>query len=321
VREQGLGIREQGLGKAAPVRGTQSFVGVMVEVWKRPSLTGIELGWRLIPGLPILLLVLVASGILLGSLGMDIHLRALPLETLSIFKPAEALSDFAVTVKDGLLQVRPVMKLALPGLAVLWLLAAGFGRRLVFRRYDPRLNARAGTLIGLFALRYTILVLEVTLWLAACCWVAKVVILEPAAAQQDVNLVGFAGAVIVLTLVFFLLRAIGSWILLLAPLVAMERGLGVVESVRVALRVKGELRSKLIETNLVMGIVKIALIVLAMVFSACPLPFSNVETQTFLTCWWCGVGVWWVVMSDYFQVVRVAAYLRLWRSYEAKTAS
>ena len=65
-----------------------------------------------------------------------------------------------------------------------------------------------------------------------------------------------------------------------------------------------------------MGIVKIALIVLALVFSACPLPFSTVETQEFLTWWWIGVGVWYLVASDYFHVVRAAAYVALWRGYE-----
>ena len=36
----------QGTMAAAPVRGTQSFVGVMAEVFWRPSLTGLEALWR-----------------------------------------------------------------------------------------------------------------------------------------------------------------------------------------------------------------------------------------------------------------------------------
>ena len=76
------------------------------------------------------------------------------------------------------------------------------------------------------------------------------------------------------------------------------------------------MRGKLIEINMVMNIVRIALIVLAMVFSASPLPFSSVETQTFLTCWWAGVGLVYLGMSDYFHVVRSAAYLSLWRAYD-----
>jgi hypothetical protein len=54
-----------------------------------------------------------------------------------------------------------------------------------------------------------------------------------------------------------------------------------------------------------------------MVFSACPLPFESVESQTFLVWWWSGVGVLYLVASDYFHVVRAAAYDALFRIEEA----
>ena len=70
------------------------------------------------------------------------------------------------------------------------------------------------------------------------------------------------------------------------------------------------------EINLVMGIVKIALIVLAMVFSATPLPFESVATPEFLAWWWVGVRCCTLVASDFFHVARLVAYLELWRAYE-----
>jgi hypothetical protein len=76
------------------------------------------------------------------------------------------------------------------------------------------------------------------------------------------------------------------------------------------------LKSKLVEINLVMGIVKIALIVLAMVFSATPLPFESVTTPEFLLWWWVGVTVLYFLGSDFFHVARQVAYLQLWRAYE-----
>jgi len=79
----------------------------------------------------------------------------------------------------------------------------------------------------------------------------------------------------------------------------------------------GPLRGKLVEINLVMGIVKIALIVLAMVFSACPLPFESVTTPEFLAWWWAGVTVLYLVASDFFHVARLVGYLELWRTYES----
>jgi hypothetical protein len=45
-----------------------------------------------------------------------------------------------------------------------------------------------------------------------------------------------------------------------------------------------------------------------------------VETQEFLTCWWTGVGVWWLLASDYFHVVRVVAVLRLLQANDISVA-
>ena len=100
-----------------------------------------------------------------------------------------------------------------------------------------------------------------------------------------------------------------------APLLAMLHNLGVRASLLAAFRL-GPLKGKLIEINLVMGIVKIALIVLAMVFSATPLPFETVATPEFMWWWWAGVGVLYFVGSDFFHVARLVGYLRLWRAFE-----
>jgi len=106
-----------------------------------------------------------------------------------------------------------------------------------------------------------------------------------------------------------------SWGLSVAPLVAMLRGIGPGAALAASIRL-GAMRGKLVEINLVMGIVKIALIVLAMVASASPLPFQSVESAGFLTWWYVGVTVVYFVASDFFHVVRLVAYLDLWRLYE-----
>jgi hypothetical protein len=93
----------------------------------------------------------------------------------------------------------------------------------------------------------------------------------------------------------------------------MARGTGILQSLRAAARLKG-LRGELVEINLVMGIVKIALLVLAMVFSACPLPFETVTTPGFLAWWWAGVALLYLLGSDFFHVARLVAYLTLLRA-------
>jgi hypothetical protein len=94
----------------------------------------------------------------------------------------------------------------------------------------------------------------------------------------------------------------------------MRRNLGARASLAEALHL-GPLRSKLVEINLVMGIVKIALIVLAMVLSACPLPFEAIATPEFMARWYVAVGVIYLIASDFFHVVQLAAFLGLWRAY------
>ena len=117
---------------------------------------------------------------------------------------------------------------------------------------------------------------------------------------------------IVGSLSLYVLWGVVSWPFYLAPLLAMQLGVGPGAALKAAFA-SGAVRGKLVEINLVMNIVRIALIVLAMVFSASPLPFSSVETQTFLNFWWGGVGLLYLGISDYFHVVRAAAYERLYR--------
>ncbi|MGH9595545.1 MAG: hypothetical protein ACRD3K_01990 [Edaphobacter sp.] len=139
----------------------------------------------------------------------------------------------------------------------------------------------------------------------------------PVATGVEPNLVGYFALAIVATLGLFTLWAVVSWAISVAPLLAMLKGLGVWGSLAAAFRL-GRLKSKLVEINLVMGIVKIALMVLALVFSATPLPFESVATPEFLRWWWVGVTVVYFLGSDFFHVARQVAYLQLWRAYESE---
>ena len=280
------------------MRGTQSFVGVMAAVWKRPSLTGLELVWRWSFGL-------IAAGVVWFSARDAVMMWALK------FRDINALLVRGGLVARGTADVLAQLWPLLGGIAA-WAVFAGVGRGVVLRRWDPLLQPRRGAAIVLAMLRAFAFAALVLLWFTVLITIARRCVWTPMdRGLEPAYVPGFAMAVTA-TLLLFVLWAAVSWILRIAPVLAMARGLGPIASLRATARL-GPLRSKLIEVNLVMGIVKVALVVLAMVFSACPLPFESVESQAFLAWWWIGVAVLYLVASDYFHVVRAAAYDALYR--------
>ena len=306
---------------ATPIRGTQSFVAIMGMVWRRPSLTALEIAWRWVAATIVLS---IAAPIVLGSLGMDIHMSRSTtpitppnfstLQSMTVFQPVVAAQTIKATFVPFFLAASPLLRWILPSAILAWLIVASFGRTFVLRRLDPALHTRRIPLFLLGTLRALLALGAWALWFRGLAYAARTAITAPAARGEEPSLVLFAAMLICGTLLLYVAWAIFSWFLQLAPLLALRDDLGPIAALRAALTSPRTLRGKLIEINLVMQIVRIALIVLAMVFSASPLPFSSVETQTFLTCWWIGVGVGWLVVSDYFHVVRAAAYLALYRA-------
>jgi hypothetical protein len=213
--------------------------------------------------------------------------------------------------------VLPVLLWLVPLALVLRTAAVSFERAALLRRLDVQAQPKRGVLFVLSALRTGALLIALALWLLGVRWANSFTITSPASAGREPNVVLFCAIVVFGTLALFMVWASSIWVLDAAIVFAAERESGAFASIRGALRL-GQARSKFVEINLVMGIVKVELIILAMVFSSCPLPFESVESQTFLVYWWVGVGVLYVLASDFFHVVRTAAYLTLYRAYEPK---
>lgn len=315
--------------ETVPARGTQSFVGTLSSCWRRPSLTALEVGWRWVFGVPALLLVLqqmhgVLAAVTGGTLdparvGLDSVLLNDPVGALSA-DPLGASSKFANALSLILPGIEHFAVWLVPALFVGWVILSSVGRTLMLRRADRTLHIRIGTLVVLHAVRAGALGLVLWGWFAAVQWASRFAITGPIAQRADPNLVLYCGLVIVITLVIFTSWAAVNWVVGIAPLVAMRRNLGAFASLGATLTL-GPVRGKLIEINLVLGIVKITLIVLAMVFSATPLPFSAVTTAEFLAWWWTGVALLYVLWSDFFHVARLVGYLDLWREAEVPVAT
>ena len=301
------------------VRGTQSFAYIMAQVWGRPSLMFLEILWRWLPAAVILG---IGFSIVTGGLGMDVHLSTpattdiqAQTQSISVFQPVAAVNSIHAMLSETVVASWPWLRWTLLTIFILWNIVAALGRTAVLRRLAPTLRARLITIFLLGTLRSALLFGAWFLWSRLVDFAAHTAILNPAAHNQEPSVVLLAAILIVGTLLLYVLWAIFSWFLQLAPLLAMLHNRPAPSALFKALgstRVAG----KLIEINLVMNIVRIALIVLAMVFSATPLPFSTVTTPTFLHWWWFSVILLWLAMSDYFHVVRAASYLSLYRTLE-----
>lgn len=298
----------QGTRPGTPIRGTQSFVHTLSWCWRHPSLTGLEILWRWIFGIPTLALLWHQAQKLLASAQLDLP----ALRRMTFLDPvssAGTLTAAATSLLPGILHTASWLG---PVLLLSWIVISSLGRTAVLRRADPSLHARPLTLMALSAIRLVFLFASFALWFACLQAAARAAITGPIAAGQEPSVVLYCALAIIITLGLFVLWGVVSWVFSLAPLLAMIDDLGPAGSLSASLRTR-PLRMKLVEINLVMGIVKICLIVLAMVFSACPLPFESVATPEFLT-WWClGVTVLYFIGSDFFHVARLIAYLRLWQ--------
>lgn len=295
------------------VRGTQSFVRTLSECWGRPSLTALEVLWRWVYGIPALLVLRYEAQRILAVTPLDIA----ALKNMTLLEPVAASATMGQAMA---VLLPPVMELAAwlaPLMLTIWIVVSSVGRTLVLRRADSRLYTRVGTLMVLQAIRLVALVGSFAVWFWCMTWAAGLTVSGPIAAGREPSLVAYFALVIVATLGLFTMWAVVSWALSVAPLLAMLRGLGVAASLKAAFQL-GTLKAKLVEINLVMGIVKIALIVLAMVFSATPLPFETVTSAEFLRTWWLGVTLLYFLGSDFFHVARLVAYLQLWRAYEVE---
>ena len=284
------------------MRGTQSLLQICAACWKRPSLLGWELLWRWAFGIPAAALLYYEGNRMVAGVASG-------LSGLTASDPVQAGQQLALAAAVVKPEVERVALWLGPLLAVVWAIASGLGRSAVLKRLDPTLRLAPFTLILLQLLRMAALIAACVGWYRAIRWAA-----DANLNSVPPNLVAWSAWLICLSLGIFVLWALLSWIFSIAPLLAMLEGTGVVASLAHSLRL-GELTSKLVEVNLVLGIVRLALIVLATVFSAIPLPFTADMTGTALYLWWAMVTLLYLVASDFFQVARLAAFVQFWRIY------
>jgi hypothetical protein len=210
-----------------------------------------------------------------------------------------------------------VLRWLLPVAALAWIVVSGVGRSLVLRCMEPRLPFRP---IGTSALQAAWLAALGAIcwgWFRSIEWVATTHI----AINGEPDLIGYSMWAIFLSLGFFTAWALVSWALSIAPLLMLLEKRSALSSLGQSLKLGRAFTGKLVEINLVMGIVKLALIVLAMVLSAAPLPFSDQLGPDALHLLWVAATIFYLVASDYFEVMRLKGFMEFWRMFRGEQAS
>jgi hypothetical protein len=295
---------------SAPLRGTQSLVGQMGWVFARPSLTAIEVAWRWLFGLPFLFVCWMQSQKILAALPPD----STGLTTLDPQNPWVA----AVQLSNAWALYQPhiheLLRWLLPVAALVWVVVSALGRSLLLKQMAPSLRFRPFAIIPLQAAWLALFLFTCFCWLRSIAWAASATI-TPAA---EPDLIGFSVWVIFLSLGFFTVWALASWVVSIAPLVMLLEDRSPLSALAQSLRLGKPMTAKLVEINLVMGIVKLALLVLAMVLSAAPLPFSDQLGSDALHVVWAAATIFFLVASDYFHVVRLKGCVEFWKMFRGR---
>jgi hypothetical protein len=286
-----------------PVRGTQSLLQIQAQCWRRPGLIARELAWRWFFGIPALLLLLACGRRLLAVL-FAAHTG---IEDFSLQQPIMAVQILRASYDAIASAALGFARWVAPLLIVGWAAASGVGRAFVLRALAPGSRLRPISLALLQLLRVLALALTVLAWSAMVRWAAARDVTHVPPGTEP-NMVAFAAWLICMSLGSFIVWALWSWVLSIASVLVVAEDRSVNSALAASLRL-GPVTMQLVEVNLVLGIVKLALTVLAMVFSAIPLPFEAQMSGNVLYLWWIAVGVCYLAASDFFQVARLAAFV------------
>ena len=290
-----------------PVRGTQSIVGQMGWVFARPSLTAIEVVWRWLVGAPILFVCWVQVQKILAELPPE----TTGLNTLDITNPWVSALKLAVAWDMYRPHVVTMLRWLVPAAAIAWIVVSGVGRNVVLRRMEPRIAFRPIAMIVLQAAWVGVFAVTGWAWWASIGWAAN----SHIGTGAEPDLVGYTMWAIFLTLGFFTLWALINWVVAIAPMLLLLEDCSAVEALARSFKLGKQFMSKLVEVNLVMGIVKLALLVLAMVFSSVLIPFADQVGAGTLHIEWLFVSVFYFVASDYFHVVRLKGFIEFWHIF------
>lgn len=299
--------------RAEQVRGTQTLVSQMGWMLRHPAVVAAEVGWRWLFGIPFLLVCRARLNHVLTVLTPEDS----GLSNIDPSNPWLAAGQLSRALRNYGPLAAHELRWLLPAAAVVWIVISAVGRNLTLKSAEPVLRFRPFAMMSLQAVWLVLFGGVCWGWFRCLSWAAA----THFQAGSEPDLIGFAIWLIFLSLGFFTVWALLGWTVSVAPVLMLLEERSPISSLRLSLRLGRPFTSELVEIGMVMGIVNLALMVVAMVFSAAPLPFSDQLGADALHVVWAGAAVFYLIAHDYFQVVRLKCFMRFWQIFRGGVVS
>lgn len=285
-------------------RGAETFASVLAECWRRPGLLARELAWRWLYGIPALA---VAAGVCFHLYRITSEtLAAAGVDQISLDHPWQSAAILTVAFQV----VRPLLVQAalwlLPFLGLAWAIAAGVGRNLVLRACQRDIPWRLRALIGIQVARVLALAVVAALWWGSVRWSA-----EASTLAGVPNLPVYFSLVVAVSLGFLALWSLASWVFLVAPMFVLLEGKSLAASLSQSMR-PSLARGELVGVNIAIASIRFAVAAFFTILSLLPFGVLSSTRQAPIYLWLAAVTVVYMVVSSFFQVVRLVAFVRLW---------
>ncbi len=285
-------------------RGPVTLAEVMAECWRRPGLLARELAWRWLYGIPALAAVAFACYHI--YLATADTLQGAGAGQISLEHPWQGAA--VVSVVAGLISpmVTKIALWLLPLLGLGWAIAAGVGRNVVLRCYEPELPWRPAEMSVIQGLRVLVLAAISALWWGGLRWSAQV---STVAGVPEIPV--YFGLVAVCTLAVLVLWSLCSWVFFMAPLFLLVERRSLAASLGRAMR-PSSARGRLVGTNVAVALLRFVVATGSTILSLFPLGLVSTAHSLLLWAWLVGMTVAYMVFSSFFQVVRLAAFVAFW---------
>jgi len=278
-----------------------------------PAVVALEVGWRWLFGIPFLLVCLSRLNSILAILPPE---RS-GLSEINAQNPWIAAGELTRALWQYEPLVTRELQWIVPVAICVWIVIAALGRNFALKLAEPRIRVRPLAMVVLQSAWLAVFGAICWGWLRSVGWAAA----SHVRGNGEPDLIGFSIWLIFLSLGFFTLWALLGWVVSVAPVLMLLEDCSAPAALRLAFRLGRPFTSELFEIGMVMGIINLALIVVAMVLSAAPLPFSDVLGSGALHVVWACAVVFYLIAHDYFQIVRLKCFIQFWKIFRGGIVS